>query len=81
MSSIQNKLRVLSQRISNSQINQTEIETIDKDLNNYRKILETQSKDIFKIKIADREPLFNTVSDITELLNTFTELIKNNFLK
>ena len=73
-------LKKITFRLTKEKVSQEEAEAINVRLNGYRKSLEDYIREIFKVKIASREPLFELVEDLRKYLRTFTELVRSNFL-
>jgi hypothetical protein len=80
LQSINYDLKKFTQKLTTQKLSKEEGENLSTKINDYRKKLDDYTRDIFKIKIADREPLFNLISDLNEYISTFQNLIKSNFI-
>jgi len=78
--SIHENLRKITFKLTKQKYSQEEAEELNLKLNNYRKSTDDFIREIFKIKIAEREPLFEMVEDLKKYLATFNELIRSNFI-
>jgi glycine cleavage system regulatory protein len=80
LQSLNHQLKKITAKLSTEKVSAEEAEALTGKTNDYRKNLEQISRDIFKLKIALREPLFAQVGDLTEYLNAFSGLLNKNFL-
>ena len=78
--SMHENLRKITFKLTKQKYSQEEAEELNQKLNNYRKSTDDFIREIFKIKIAEREPLFEMVEDLKKYLSTFNDLIRSNFI-
>lgn len=78
--SVHESLRKITFRLTKEKVSQEEAEKINLRINEYKKSTDDYIREIFKMRISEREPLFEMVEDLKSYLATFTELVKSNFI-
>ena len=73
-------LKKITEKLTTQKFSQEEAEQLNIKINDYRKKLDDCTRDVFKVKIAEREPLFNLIQDLNEYISTFQNLIRSNFI-